>query len=119
MSRERRQHQRYSMRFAAEVNFGDRRITASTRDISVGGCAIVGAVSLPENTHVQVGIYVVVDDIEESSIPPLEVLATVQWSAETDAADPEHRYSAGLKFSGLTDEQSAWLDHVVSRVQGS
>ena len=115
--RERRQYQRYELRIAAEISYGDRQFTAVTRDMSAGGCCITAAYPLTELTTVQLNLFVVVDDVEEATMPALEVRAIVQWAAENDDAPTEQRHVAGLRFEGITDAQQQWLQGVLERIQ--
>ena len=43
MSQERRVHDRFVIELAAEIKAGDTQFTATTKEISAGGCCIVSA----------------------------------------------------------------------------
>ena len=109
---ERRVHQRFEIRLAAELWIPERSgtVTAVTRDLSRGGACLESAYALPEGKTVEVALYVVVDGVEEASLPPLRISAEVQWTAQNDDGPLDARHVAGIRFSGLTDAQAAWLD---------
>lgn len=109
---DRRAHQRYEIRLAAELWLPERpgTVTAVTRDLSRGGACLESAYALPEGKNVEVALYVVVDGVEEASLPPLRVSAEVQWVAQNDEGPLDARHVAGIRFAGLTDAQIAWLD---------
>lgn len=116
MSAERREHKRYDLHLSAEVNTGEREFTAVTRDVSAGGCCIESAYRLQEGAHVTVSLFVVVDGIEDASMPPLTVPSRVQWTVENEDAAADARHLAGVKFEGATDQQTAWLEGVLARM---
>lgn len=109
---DRRVHPRFEVRLAAELWVPDRAgtITAVTRDLSRGGACVESAYPLPEGRTVEVALYVVVDGVEEASLPPLRVSAEVQWAAQNEDGPLDARHVAGIKFAGLTEAQAAWLD---------
>lgn len=112
----RRQHQRYDLALSADVRSGDQRFTATTKNLSAGGCCIESAYPCPEDGTVFVELFLVVDGIEDDAMPSLAVQAHVQWAAEADEGPPESRNIAGLRFEGVTPEQTAWLEKFLSRV---
>lgn len=113
-----RAHTRHPIALAVELRVEGRRFTAVTRNVSAGGCCIEGAYRLEENAQVQAALYVVVDGVEEASLPPLEVRASVQWTAENEDGSADARHIAGLKFAGLGDAQRGWLEDVIARSEG-
>lgn len=118
MSQERRVHTRFSIALAAEISTGSHRFTATTKDISAGGCCIAGPYPLREGAEVLCSLYVVVDGIEEANLPPLETRATVQWHADTEDADDEGRHLVGLRFAALSPQHVQWLEATIARGQG-
>jgi hypothetical protein len=116
MSAERRVHKRYDLHLSAEVNTGEREFTAVTRDVSAGGCCVESAYRLEEGAHVKMSLFVVVDGIEDTSMAPLQVASRVQWAVENEEAAAVARHLAGVKFEGATDQQTAWLEGVLTRM---
>lgn len=114
-SANRRAHRRFDIRLAAEVTLADGRIIAAvTRDLSQGGTCIASAHSLPEDDTLELALFVVVDGIEEASLPAMRLRATVQWAAVNDEAHFEERHIAGLKFESLSEQQAQWLSRFLS-----
>lgn len=105
-----RAHPRFEIRLAAEVRIGEREFTAVTRDLSLGGTSIEAAYAVPEDSDVDLALFVVVDGVEEASLPPLRVKASVMWTAQKDDGPLDARHVAGLRFTGLGDAQVAWLE---------
>jgi hypothetical protein len=58
-------------------------------------------------------LFVVVDDVEEATMPPLECRAEIQWTAQNDDASLDARHVAGLRFRGLDEAQVGWLARFV------
>ncbi len=114
----RRAHQRYKLHLSAEIQTPKGTITASTRDLSVGGCCIESPYALEEGAQLRLSLFLVVDGIECSETPPLVVGASVQWTAENDEALPESRHLAGMRFVDATDEQRSWLEGFLARSSG-
>lgn len=104
-----RAHQRFQIRLSAELRTADRRFAAVTRDLSLGGCCVEAAYPLPEGAAIGVALFVVVDDIEEATLPAMECRAEVQWAAHNEDAPLEARHIGGLKFLDLGDAHKAWL----------
>jgi c-di-GMP-binding flagellar brake protein YcgR len=111
----RRVHERYQIHLSAEITTPSARFTATTRDLSHGGAAVEAGYPLPEGSHIDVALFVVVDGIEDASTPPLETRAVVQWTAENEEAPAEARHLAGLRFDQLTEAQQQWLAAVIAR----
>ena len=115
MTREQRAHKRHKVSLAVEVVVDARRFTAVTRDVSAGGCCIESAYPLAEGSQLTVTLYLVVDGIEEASMPGMAVGASVQWNAENEEGDPDSRHISGLKFTNATAQQTQWLEGVIQR----
>lgn len=117
MSQIRRESDRVSIELAAEITTsGGSSFTATTKNISVGGCCIASAYPLPEEAVVRCALYLVVDGVEEAGIPALETKSTVQWVADTgDEGTPDTQHVAGLKFSGLSQAQQDWLQATIAK----
>ncbi len=113
-SANRRAHPRFDIRLAAELSLAGGKTTAAvTRDLSVGGTCVESAYPLVDGSEIGIALFVVVDGVEESSLPSLRVSATVQWTAQNDEAAIEVRHIAGLKFAALSEAQAAWIQRFV------
>lgn len=119
MSQQRRAHPRFELRLAAEVTHGEQEFTATTRNVSRGGCCVESAYRLPENAEVGIALYLVVDGIEDDAMPPMALRGAVQWTAEADDAPPDARQVAGIRFLDITEAQQAWLEGVLQRTEKS
>ncbi|HTM21743.1 MAG TPA: PilZ domain-containing protein [Kofleriaceae bacterium] len=115
MTENRRAHRRYALRLAAEIRAGARSFTATTRDLSEGGCCIEGAYPLEDGALIDVALFLVIDGVEDAHQPPLEVRARVQWAAGNPDAPADVRNLAGLHFEGMTPAQTQWLSGVLAR----
>ncbi len=119
MSEERRLNPRFVVELAVEISTGDHRFTATTKDISVTGCCVVGPYPLPEESTVQCSLYIVLDGIEEADLAGLETKALVQWAADTEESGADDRHMAGLKFEGLSEAQQEWLQGTIDKANAS
>jgi c-di-GMP-binding flagellar brake protein YcgR len=97
---------------SAEVHLGDVSFTATTRDLSEGGCGLELKQGLTENAEVTLGFFLVIDDVEEERIAPLWVKGRVVWAVEQD----DGRLTAGIRFEVITEAQRAWVRHVISHL---
>lgn len=111
---EQREHRRVSIRLGADVQAASDSFTAYTRDLSVGGAALVCERPLHEGDQVRLSLFVVYDGVEDERTPPLVSGARVQWAAETD--DGSH--TAGVRFEGMSQAQTDWLARIIA-VAGS
>lgn len=123
----RRRFTRVPLRMSAEVHLGERSFTATTRDLSEGGCGLELKQPLPEDAEVTLGFFLVIDDVEEERVPPLWVKGRAVWVAELDAVPPGtgtqsnadrnvKRWMAGIRFEVITEEQKAWVRHVLAHL---
>ena len=110
---QRRQHERFEIQMSAEVQIGADTFTAGTRDLSEGGAGLDCDRALPEGAETTLGLFLVVDGVEEERFPPLWVKGRVAWCAEGDAPN---RFVAGIRFEVITEDQKAWLRGVVSHL---
>jgi PilZ domain len=97
---------------SAEVHLGDVVLTAMTRDLSEGGCGMELKQALKENAEATLGLFLVIDDVEEERLPPLWVKGRVVWTAEQD----DGRCTAGIRFEVITSEQKAWVRSVITQL---
>jgi len=106
MDSQRRQHLRTDVRLAAELDRGDRRpFTAVTRNVSVGGAALESAHPIHDGELFKLSLFLVEQDIEDETMPPLVLGARVVWAAEGDHG----RFTAGVRFEKISAAQTEWL----------
>lgn len=110
----RREHPRIPARMSAEVRIGEDHFTATTRDLSEGGVGLDCDRLVAEGTEVALGLFLVVDDVEDARFEPLWVKGRIAWSSETDDG---HHHSAGVRFEVITDAQKQWLNRVVDALE--
>ena len=96
---------------SAEVRTPRIVFTATTRDLSEGGAGIVSDRPLAEGEEIALGLFLVVDDVEEH-MPPLWVKGHVVWSGDLD----QGAHIAGVRFDVISDEQKLWLGKVLSHL---
>lgn len=119
MSQERRVHERFVIELAAEITAGDNQFTATTKDISTGGCCIVCPYPLQDGATVMCSLYLVIDGIEEAGMSALETQALVRWGADTGELGSDQRYMAGLDFANLSPAQQAWLHSTIAKAEAT
>jgi len=108
----RRQYARTALRMSAEIHLGDESFTATTRDLSEGGCGLEFQRPVAEGAELTLGLFLVIDDVEDERVPPLWVKGRVVWSAEMDGG----KTVAGVRFEVITDQQKAWIRQVLSHL---
>ncbi len=108
----RRQYTRVLLRMSAEIHLGDTSFTATTRDLSEGGCGLELKQLLPEGAEITLGLFLVVDDVEEERNPPLWVKGRIAWAGELD----EGGFIAGIRFEVITEQQKKWIGQVLSHL---
>lgn len=96
---------------SAEIRTARAVFTAMTRDLSEGGAGLDADRPLVEGEEIALGLFLVVDDLEEQT-PPLWVTARVAWAVESD----DGRHTSGVRFEVITDAQRAWLKQVLAHV---
>src|SRR3954470_14300357 len=69
---EHRRHTRLGVRMSAEIRTDRAVFTATTRDLSEGGAGLDSNRAMVEGEEVVLGLFLVVDDLEEET-PPLWV----------------------------------------------
>ena len=110
---QKRQHPRFALRLSAEIVRPGRTATATTKNVSVAGANLVSEAPFEEAETFQIGLFLVVEDVEDATKPPLVCQARVQWTAELD--DGSH--SAGVHFEDMTPEQQAWLQRFLRETE--
>jgi hypothetical protein len=103
---------RYEIRVSAELRLPDGKLaTAVTRNLSEGGVCVELDRPLAEGVELEVGLFVVEDEIEAEGKRSLAVRGTVQWSSEADRG-----FAAGLKFINVSAETQAQLVAAIKRL---
>src|SRR4051812_19683128 len=97
-----RQSRRFTVRLSAEVNHGGKVFTATTRDLSVGGVCLESDRMVPEGDACAVGLFLVVDDVEDASQPTVEIKGKVAWSAPGDEG---RAATMGIRFDAVSAGQ--------------
>jgi c-di-GMP-binding flagellar brake protein YcgR len=108
----RRQFVRVAIRMSAEVHAGEETFTASTRDLSEGGVGLDLPCAVSEGAELTLGLFLVIDDVEEERMEPLWVKGRVAWAGESD----DGRHVAGARFEVITDQQKAWIRQVLGHL---
>ena len=102
-----RAYPRTLIKVSAEIDTFAGRFTATTRDLSLGGVGLELDRPVKEGASLSVGLFLVVDDIEDERSEPLVVRVKVAWCGPTER---EGAYSAGVRFEGLLPAQRARLE---------
>jgi hypothetical protein len=103
---------RVPVRLSAEVRVGERTFTGVTRNLSLGGVCLEGELSLPEGAPLTVGLFLVIDDVEDATRPPLEITGKVAWIT----AEGRGRSILGVRFDRLAPFQTAGLTKFLNLV---
>jgi hypothetical protein len=107
-----RREPRFKVSLSAEIERPGRTVTAETRNMSLSGANLVCHHPFKEGESFGIGLFLVVDDVEDPTKPPLQCRAKVAWVAELE----DHSYSAGVQFEDMTPEQKAWLERFLKEV---
>jgi c-di-GMP-binding flagellar brake protein YcgR len=108
----RRQYERTPLRMSAEIHLGEESFTATTRDLSEGGCGLELGRPVGDGAELTIGLFLVIDDVEDERVPPLWVKGRVVWAAELDGG----KTAAGVRFEVITDQQKAWIRQVLAHL---
>lgn len=109
--RQQRQFRRLVVRMSAEIRTERTVFTATTRDLSEGGAGVVSDRALAEGEEIALGLFLVIDDVEEH-LPPLWVKGNVVWTSELEMG----QHMAGVRFSAISAEQKSWLAKVLAQL---
>ena len=101
----RRQHVRRKIHLAIEVMTDEHIFTGSTVDVSRGGLAIEIDGPVYGNSRVQIGVFKVVEGIEDDETPVMGLTGDVVWAR---AIEPG-LFSAGVRFDDLGAEEEHYL----------
>ena len=104
---------RFPLRVSAEVNYGGRLFTALTRDLSVGGVCLESDRLVPEGNALNLGLFLVVDEVEDASAAPLQMRGKVAWATPGEGGKLG---SMGIRFEGVTSNQMAGLTRFLKLV---
>ena len=111
---ETRKAPRIDVRLSAEVTHQGRVFTVTTRNLSVGGVCLESAVALPDGAELGVGLFLVFDDVEDATRPPLALKAKVAWSAPPE--NPPGPTVLGLRFESVSAQQLDGLTRFLKQV---
>jgi hypothetical protein len=111
---ETRKAPRIDVRLSAEVMHQGRVFTATTRNLSVGGVCLESKVEVPDGAELGVGLFLVYEDVEDATRPPLSLKAKVAWSAPAES--PGGPTVIGLRFEGVSPEQLEGLTRFLKKV---
>ena len=96
---ERRAAPRYPVRLSAEVTRAGRTSTTRTRDLSEGGVCLQYDQPVAAGTPLAIGLFLVADDIEDSTVPALPLRGVVAWSTPPRGEEPA---LVGVRFDALS-----------------
>jgi hypothetical protein len=99
---------RRDVRLSAEVKLETARLTGTTRNLSLGGVCIEIDRPVTEGKELQLTLFIVEDGIETEGARGLELVGTVQWTAEADRG-----YAVGIKFANLSARQQSSLTNAL------
>ena len=102
---ESRRKRRYEIRVAAEVTANQDILQSATKNLSESGICLITRQPLREGTQVQISLFLVVDGIEDTTTPSIEINAQVVWSAPSS----ESEFLAGCQFIGVAGESEEAL----------
>ncbi len=114
MTADHRQHPRYAVEVAAEVNIGPRTIVAATQNISEGGVGLLLDLPLEEGARLALTLFLTQDGIEDPDEEPLEANATVAWTAPQDGGV----HAAGVRFDAVSGAQRTHLMRFLTALEG-
>jgi len=109
-TQKRRSH-RYPVRISCELTISGQTLHAETKNISLGGAAILFERALTVSEVLTVGFFLTEDGIEDPDRTPFECAASVRWSKP---AGPR-LHEAGLQFLSPSADQRANLELFLKR----
>jgi PilZ domain len=108
MDSNRRIHSRKELHLAVEIITEDNVYTGITDDISKGGMAIEIDGPVYDQQNVQVGVFKIVEGIEDS-IAPTGINGKIVWARIMKPGI----FSAGIRFINLGAEEESYLAELV------
>ena len=100
---------RFPVRVSAEIEIGDDLLSGITRNLSIGGVAIVITRPVEKGTVLQVSLFAVEDGVETEGAEGLTLDAEVRWIKQEIGG-----YSLGLMFVKVTPEKQKKLERALS-----
>ena len=88
---------------------------AETRDISAGGVSVILEQPLQEGSTIALSLILTQDGIEDPSEEPLELQASVMWSAPTESQGA----MMGLRYGQLGADQRKRLERFLAALAAS
>lgn len=114
MSQEQRQHARYPVELAGEVQIGNETLPASTQNLSGGGVSILIDREIAGGAKLRITLFLTQDGIEDPDVEPFEVVGAARWVAERD----DGLFTVGVEFGDLEPAQARLLGHFLSVLDG-
>ncbi len=106
---------RYDVKVSAEVQTASGRVVSMhTRNLSEGGVCLEGPIYFPEGTVLAVGLFLVVDEIEDATEAPLALAGHVSWSEEPGDGEPARM---GIRFAEVEPAALARLRDFLRALQ--
>jgi hypothetical protein len=102
---------RFNIRLSAELKIDTKVVAGTTRNLSTSGVCVEIDRMVSEGKQLGVRLFIVEDEIETEGARGLDLVGTVQWTAEADRG-----YAVGIKFANLTAQQSQQLQNALRAV---
>lgn len=112
MSHERRVHPRLDTSLSAEINTGRQLVTATAKNLSLGGVGLCLDHALQEQSLVGIGLFLVEEGVEDATTSPLNVQGQVIWTAPVDSGG----FEVGIRFAPMQSDQLARLQQFLARL---
>jgi hypothetical protein len=110
-----RQTPRYDVKVSADVQTASGRVVSMhTRNLSEGGVCLEGAVYFAQGTVLAVGLFLVVDEIEDATEVPVALTGHVTWSEEPGDGEPARM---GIRFAEVEPAALARLRDFLRALQ--
>lgn len=106
-----RQSDRHQIRISCELTIAGQTLHAETKNLSIGGAAILFARPLTVGEVVTVSFFLTQDGIEDPDRTPFECAASIRWV--TPAGDRMHE--AGMQFLSPSAQQRELLSDFLKR----
>jgi c-di-GMP-binding flagellar brake protein YcgR len=103
---------RFPVRVSAEVEVGDDIYSGVTRNLSIGGVAIVITRAVEKGAMLQVSLFPVEDGVEQEGVDGLTLDAEVRWIKEEIGG-----YSIGLQFQNVEGDKKKKLERALGALQ--
>ena len=111
----RRQHTRYAVAVAAELEAAGETLEAETRDVSEGGVAVLLSEPVEEGSKVGLTLILTQDGIEDPNEDPYQCEASVMWAAPQD----DGRMLIGLRYVAPKPQELQRLRRFLAAVSES